>query len=80
MEGDHHPHPDNQKTTRFVTTHVDRLPSTVLDATSETVSHYYRRTGKDNSSSRAYRNNLEVGKKSKLDGLKSQMNDKNKNK
>ena len=25
MEGDHHPHPDNQKTTRFVTTNVDRL-------------------------------------------------------
>ena len=54
-------------------------PSTMLNETSETVSHYYQRTGKDNSSSRAYRNNLKQSKKSQSEGLKSQIYEENKN-
>ena len=53
-------------------------PSTMLNETSETVSHYYQRTGKDNSSSRAYRNNLKQSKKSQSEGLKSQIYEENK--
>ena len=70
----------DQKLRNKIRSELGGAPSTVLDAKSETVSHYFQRTGKDISSSRAYRNNLEVGKKAKSDGLKSQMNDKNKNK
>ena len=60
-------------------------PTRFLNESSETVSHYFQRTGKDNSSSREYRNNLvsdivdtNQQKKSYSEGLKSNNMDKNK--